>query len=135
MKYLSVAILVALISLSSTNAGEKEKHLFILSGQSNMARLDPNISFTPAVETAFGENTVTVVKDAKGGRPIRRWHKKWKPAQGDEPKATGDLYDRLMKKVKASIKGFRSRNKNRVAHRYCLAQRCAQAHQRRWISI
>lgn len=105
MKYLCVAVLVALISMSSANAVEKGKHLFILSGQSNMARLRPNISFTPAVEAAFGKNNVIVVKVAKGGEPIRRWYKKWKPARGDEPKATGDLYDRLMKKVNAAIRG------------------------------
>ncbi|NOQ47288.1 MAG: acetyl xylan esterase [Desulfobulbaceae bacterium] len=105
MKYLYIATLVALVSVSSVNAAEKEKHLFILSGQSNMAGLDPKISFTPTVEAAFGKDYVTVVKDAQSGQPIRRWYKKWKPAQGDEPKATGDLYDRLMKKVRAVIKG------------------------------
>lgn len=81
------------------------KHLFILSGQSNMARLDPTVSFTPAVEEAFGKEGVIVVKDAQGAQPIRRWHKEWKPAEGGEPKATGDLYDRLMKKVRAAING------------------------------
>jgi hypothetical protein len=105
MKYLCIVTLVALVSASSINAAGEEKHLFILSGQSNMDGLDPNISFTPAVETAFGKNNVTVVKDAQGGEPIRRWYKKWKPAQGDAPKATGDLYDRLMKKVDAAVKG------------------------------
>ena len=105
MKYLYIVMLSALVSISPANAEEKDKHLFILSGQSNMAGLDPNISFTPAVEAEFGKNKVTVVKDALGGQPIRRWYKKWKPAQGDGPKATGDLYDRLMKKVYTAIKG------------------------------
>lgn len=81
------------------------KHLFILSGQSNMAKFDPNISFTPAVETEFGKDHVTVIKDALGGQPISRWYKKWKPAKGDVPEKTGDLYDRLMTKVNATIKG------------------------------
>ena len=44
MKYLFIAILVVLVSVSSINAAEKPKHLFILSGQSNMAGLDPTIS-------------------------------------------------------------------------------------------
>jgi len=105
MKYLYIAILVALVSVSSANADEQEKHLFILSGQSNMAGLDPKVSFTPSVEAAFGKDNVTVVKDAQGGQPIRRWYKKWEPAQGDEPKATGDLYDRLMEKVDAATRG------------------------------
>ena len=82
---------------------EDGKHLFILSGQSNMAGLNPDESFTPAVETQFGRNNVIVVKDAQGGQPIRRWYKEWKPAQGETPAAPGDLYDRLMKKVRPAI--------------------------------
>lgn len=105
MKHLCIATLVALIFVSSANAAGKENHLFILSGQSNMAALDPEISFTPAVEAAFKKNNVIVVKYAKGGQPIRRWYKKWKPARGDAPESTGDLYDILMKKVNAQIKG------------------------------
>lgn len=82
------------------------KHLFILSGQSNMAGLRPNESFTPTVAKIFGKDRILVVKDAQGGQPIRRWYKNWKPAAGKKgPKATGDLYDRLLKKVQAAIKG------------------------------
>lgn len=80
-------------------------HLFILSGQSNMAGLRPQESFTPTVVKEFGAKNVIVVKDAKGGQPIRRWYKQWKPSQGDQPKATGDLYDQLLTKVKAAVKG------------------------------
>ena len=85
-------------------ADDKPKHLFILSGQSNMAGLRPNESFTPTVEKEFGKENVIVVHDALGGQPIRRWFKEWKPPKGDTPKATGDLYDRLMKKVAAATK-------------------------------
>lgn len=105
MKYLGIATLVAIVCVLSANGGENGKHLFILSGQSNMVGLNPNISFTPTVEAAFGKENVIVVKDAQDAQPIRRWYKKWKPAQGDMPKASGDLYDRLMKKVNAAIKG------------------------------
>ena len=82
----------------------KKLHLFILSGQSNMGGLKPEVSFTPAVTKAFAGDDILVVKDAAGGQPIRRWYKKWRPAKGDAPKATGDLYDRLMKKVAAAVK-------------------------------
>jgi hypothetical protein len=78
-------------------------HLFILSGQSNMARLDPEKSFTPAVTRALAGDEVLVVKDAQGGEPIRRWYKKWKDAQGNAHEKTGDLYDRLMTKVTAAV--------------------------------
>jgi hypothetical protein len=93
------------LTLIGTAVADKGPHLFILSGQSNMAGLDPNISFTPAVEEAFGKDNVTVIKDAQGGQPIRRWYKEWKPAGGDKADGTGDLYDRLMKKVTPAIEG------------------------------
>ena len=82
MKNLYIATLIALVSVSSVNAAEKGKHLFILSGQSNMAGLNPDISFTPTVEAAFGKDNVTVVKEAKSGRPIRNWYKKWEAPEG-----------------------------------------------------
>ena len=85
-----------LVFSSCTTPG---KHLFILSGQSNMARLDPNEAFTPAVVDEFGEENVLVVKDAVGGQPIRRWYKNWQSEAGSTPENNGDLYDRLMSKV------------------------------------
>jgi hypothetical protein len=105
MKYRSIPILILLLSVSLLNAAEKGKHLFILSGQSNMVGLNPDLSFTPTVVEKFGEDNVIVVKFAQGGKPIRRWYKKWKPAKGDEPQSTGDLYDRLMSMVNTAIKG------------------------------
>jgi hypothetical protein len=107
MKRFVTALLIASVLLPPTDAAAREKHLFILSGQSNMAGLDPTISFTPTVKAAFGENIVTVVKDAKGGQPIRRWYKKWGSSQGEKPENTGDLYDQLMKKVDAAVEGNR----------------------------
>lgn len=104
MNRLYAIALAALVSVASMNAAEEGKHLFILSGQSNMANLSPNVSFTPGVEAAFGKDNVIVVKDALGSAPIRRWYKNWKPAKGDMPKGNGDLYDRLMLKVDAAIK-------------------------------
>jgi len=97
--------LISALFLCYSARGEEGKHLFILSGQSNMVGLRPEESFTPAVEAEFGKSNVIVVKDAQGGQPIRRWYKKWKPARGEGPAATGDLYDRLMTKVTAAIKG------------------------------
>ena len=105
MKHLCGATLVALISASSINAEGNAKHLFILSGQSNMGGLNPKISFTPAVEAAFGKDNVVVVKSAKSGQPIRRWYKKLKPVQIEESEANGYLYDRLMERVNQAMKG------------------------------
>lgn len=104
------AFLCSLMCLALAHGYAAEgKHLFILSGQSNMAGLDPNASFTPAVVKAFGKDNVIVIKDAQGGQPIRRWFKEWKPAEGKEQPAgkevLGDLYERLMGKVKPAIEG------------------------------
>lgn len=79
-------------------------HLFVLSGQSNMQGHRPEEAFTPAVEKALGAKNVIVVQDALGGQPIQRWYKEWKSPKGEEPQSTGDLYDRLITKVKSATK-------------------------------
>ena len=102
MEKAGLFIVVLIIVSSTARAGTDGKHLFILSGQSNMARLDPNESFTPLVEKAFGKANVLIVKDAQSGQPIRRWYKDWTSASGERPKKNGELYDRLMAKVRAA---------------------------------
>lgn len=104
MKRLLSLLLLAVPFVLAEDPG---KHLFILSGQSNMAGLDPKASFTPAVEAAFGKENVIVVKSAKGGQPIRRWDTEWKPAEGDKPVGDGLLYDAMMQATKAAVKDSR----------------------------
>jgi hypothetical protein len=101
---LSIAVLCFLASSVCAAEGKKKVRLFILSGQSNMAGLNPKISFTPAIEKAFADDEVIVVKSASGGMPIRCWYKEWKPAGGEKPKDNGRLYKRLMDRVKAATK-------------------------------
>lgn len=98
-------IALALLSLNAAAAAGEGKHLFILSGQSNMAGHRPEEAFTPAVAEEFGEENVIVVQDAVGGQPIQRWYKQWKDPAGQAPKSTGDLYERLMKKVEQATAG------------------------------
>lgn len=98
------AFLCSLLLPLSLSAGEG-RHLFILSGQSNMAGLKPEESFTPAVEAEFGRDGVIVVKDAHGGQPIRRWVPDWTSAKGEAIEPRGDLYERLLGKVRAAIEG------------------------------
>jgi arylsulfatase A len=86
-------------------AATGKRHLFILSGQSNMAGLDPTVSFTPAVRKKFGRDNVIVVKLARGGQPIRRWYKNRKSANGAAGKNNGDLYDMLMQQVRKAVEG------------------------------
>ncbi len=111
-----VPVLVLLLTASSCGNSGKEsvkdsgKHLFILSGQSNMQGLRPDESFTPTVESEFGADNVIVAIDALGGQPILRWYKEWQPAVVDttlsrreRPRGIGDLYDRLMVQVYDTI--------------------------------
>ena len=81
------------------------KHLFILSGQSNMQGHRPEEAFTPSIKAALGNDKVIIVQDAMGGQPIKRWWKSWKTINGKISKSNGDLYERLMLKVRKFIKG------------------------------
>jgi hypothetical protein len=101
----STFVLTLLLLSSALYSADEGKHLFILSGQSNMRYMDEKVSFVPAVETALGKKNVIVVKDAQDAQPIRRWYKAWKPANGAQPEKNGDLYERLMRKVKTSVEG------------------------------
>ena len=98
-------ILLSLLLGLSASAEHHAKHLFILSGQSNMQGHRPDEAFTPTVEKALGKDKVIVVQDALGGQPIHRWWKGWHDPQGKKPAQSGDLYDRLMGKVKPAVKG------------------------------
>jgi len=99
---LFICILFAII-VSSCAQKQEGKHLFILSGQSNMVGLKPEESFIPTVNQKFGVDNVITVKFAKGSQPIRRWYKDWKPLKGNYPKAEPYLYDSLMTKVNKAI--------------------------------
>lgn len=92
------------ITIFSCTSLPKGKHLFILSGQSNMAGLKPEESFIPTIVSEFGKENVIVVKEALGGQPIKRWYKNWKSPEGDALNVNGDLYDSLMVKVNNALK-------------------------------
>lgn len=100
-------LLLVVCGTAAVDAAEKKVRLFILSGQSNMAALDPKVSFTPAVAKAFEGDDVLVVKFAISGQPIRRWYKNWKLPEGAtdvrENRKYGDLYDRLLEEVRSVL--------------------------------
>ncbi len=108
---LLVAVALACLMPASAAMADQKTHLFILSGQSNMAGLNPNLSFTPTVTKALAPDKAIVVKQAWGGQPIRRWYKKWTPPKGKKTaagkQAWGDLYDRMMAAVKPAIEASR----------------------------
>lgn len=110
--YKKIVSIVLLLISQLIFSQENEKHLFILSGQSNMQLLRPNESFKPILNEEFGKKNVAVVKYALGSMPIRRWYKDWKPTSGDTPKAEPDLYDSLMVRVKEVIKKRKINPKN-----------------------
>ena len=82
-----------------------ERHLFILSGQSNMARFKPSLWFTPALSKALGEDRVIVSFYAKGGQPISKWYKGWKGSDGSTDPQAGVLYDTMMEQARDRIRG------------------------------
>ena len=52
-------------------------HLFILSGQSNMAGMDPETGFVPKAKKLFKDEKVIYLKVAKSAQPICRWLEEW----------------------------------------------------------
>ncbi len=106
MLHIIRSILLALpMLISHASAQSSGKHLFILSGQSNMARLDPALSFTPTLQKALGAENIIVVKSAYGGQPIRRWYREWQQPGGQAFANNADLYDSLMEKLVPAIDG------------------------------
>jgi hypothetical protein len=82
------------------------KHLFILSGQSNMTGTLAK-SFKECVEQTFGEDNVIVVRTGHPGQPLKNWYKAWQPPEGmtdDKPENNGKLYDVLIKAVNRAVK-------------------------------
>ena len=99
------AFLLLLGLTSAICAGEV--HLFILSGQSNMAGLKPEMALLPELKKLLPDEDIRHVKFAKGGQPIRKWVKNFDeisakrqlPAKNDP----GAFYDQTLKAARASI--------------------------------
>jgi hypothetical protein len=100
MKFIKTILILCFVVISTNAQNKKGKHLFILSGQSNMELLRPVESFTPILQKKYGTRKVIVAKYALGTQPIRKWYKNWQPFEGSEPKAEAYLYDSLMVEVK-----------------------------------
>lgn len=104
MKVKSVLLICStLFLILSCKTEPKGKHLFILSGQSNMSKLNLEESFIPTIEAEFGKENVLFAKFSVGGRSIRRWYKNWEPPVGDQAKAEPNVYDSLMVRVQKVI--------------------------------
>ena len=105
MNALKITLLCLFLS-GSINlwAQESGKHLFLLSGQSNMARFKHTQYFNPAIHEALGEKNVIIIREAQGGQPISQWYKNWKSSKGEEAEKKGLIYDKLMTKVQEATK-------------------------------
>ena len=103
MKFLAFIVMMTLCGL--VQAQESGKHLFILSGQSNMARFKPKSWFAPGISETLGPENVIVSFHAKGGQPISKWHKQWKSAKGETDPQAGEIYDAMMQTLKEHTQG------------------------------
>lgn len=86
-------------------AEESGKHMFILSGQSNMARFQPNLWFTPQISKVFGGDNIIVSFHAQGGQSISKWYKRWKSSDGETDPDAGKIYDAMMQATEAKMEG------------------------------
>lgn len=71
-----LALAVATVASESV-AAEKPVHIFVLSGQSNMAGMNPTLGFEPEATARFPDADVVYFKVAQGGQPIRYWVAEW----------------------------------------------------------
>ena len=76
-----IPLLSATIFLNSGALASAEKakpvHVFILSGQSNMAGMKPEAGFVPEAKELFADGEVVYLKVSRGGQPIRLWVEEW----------------------------------------------------------
>jgi hypothetical protein len=70
-------LLLSVACLTLAHADDKSAHLFILSGQSTMAYMDPKLGFEPEAPKLFPDAGVFYIKIAAGGQPIRYWVNEW----------------------------------------------------------
>jgi len=68
-------MLSLLVASQRSLAAEKPVHIFILSGQSNMARMKPQVGFEPEARQLFPDADIVYMKVSRGGQPIRLWVK------------------------------------------------------------
>lgn len=100
MKHIRLFLTALLLSLTAAEiaAADKPAHLFILSGQSNMAGMNPKSGFEPEGAALFPNANVAYIKVAQSGQPIRYWVAEW---------------DEIAKKHSLDPATARAKNKNK----------------------
>lgn len=115
MQSVRVQILVLMFAISPASTSARQppepgKHLFVLSGQSNMTG-GVRDGFLEAVEREFGAKNVAVVHHCKSGRGIRFWDRDYRfpneyqvPGKGPpserSKKQHGEVYPALISKAR-----------------------------------
>ncbi len=92
---------------TASSAADKPVHVFILSGQSNMAGMNPKAGFEQEAAKLLPDAEVPYIKVAQGGRPIRLWIDQWNEiAKKHGLKSTSDgtvYYEPILKQFQAII--------------------------------
>ena len=70
-------MIAAALLAAKADAAPKPAHLFILSGQSNMAGMNPKVGFEPEAAKLFPDADTAYIKVAISGQPIRHWVAEW----------------------------------------------------------
>jgi hypothetical protein len=97
----AACFLTACFLSAPATAQDKQAHLFILSGQSNMQGMKPQNGFEQEAKKLFGE--APYIKVAQGGRPIRLWVTEW---------------DSIAKKRGIDVDATRAKDKNKGTEYY-----------------
>lgn len=101
--FLCLALLTHSLSIKA------DSHLMILSGQSNLHRMNLETGFLPEIKSLLAPEKVDYVKLAHSGNPIRMWLKEWQDLPGTEnlqlekfnsPKVYGRHYPNIISTVK-----------------------------------
>ena len=105
MKCFFIFLISNTMSSSFLSSEVLGKHLFIFSGQSNMARFKADLWFTPQISKVFGEDNTIVSFHAQGGQSISKWYRQWKSSDGETDPQSGKIYDTMIDATKAKIEG------------------------------
>jgi hypothetical protein len=92
-------ILILFFSVIKTVVTE-DAHLFILSGQSNMEKIDMSLFYKLLRKDLKGKEII-IAKHAKGGLEIKYWAKQWMSVDGGKAREDirGVMYKVLLKKI------------------------------------
>ena len=102
------ARLVAVVLAAAATLCAGERHLIILSGQSNMAGMNEKTSVLPELSKLLPDADIEHVKFARGGQPIRKWVRTWdeiarKSKLSQQFNDPAEFYGIVLKQARAKI--------------------------------